>query len=430
HSDGSLTTGSADRSITKDAEGRITEVSSPDKTGVKIEHGPDGKPNRISEADDTHWQKGPDGTWIHQDKDGKEIGRSHDIQVRDNGDIACVNDDGSALIRHPDGSSTDVHSDLSVLERDKNGHITEITDPKGKTVHITNDQQGDPQEIKGKSTTWTKGEDGTWTQTDNESGEKVATAKEIRVDKANGDIVITNDDSSINTFHSDGTIKTERPDKAVIERDADQNITEVTDPRGRKVHITNDSQGNPKEIKGNSTTWTKGESGVWSEKDNKTGEVIDTAKDVQVNRQTGDIVFTDNDNSIKTFRPNGSSETIRSDNSVIIRDIDSNVTHVTQPDGKSVDIAYDEKGNAKEVKGKSTTWTRDDADGGWTQRDNKTGEVVDTAKDIQISKETGEIAFTAEDNSKTTFRPDGTSEVIRPDQSAIERDAQARVSEV
>jgi len=424
----SSTTRPDDAVIDRDAQGKITAITQPGgKTAVDIKNDADGNPIEIK-GKSTTWTKDATGDWTQSDSQGHTLRTAKHIEVDKNtGDITIENSDKSVNRYRPDGSSSTTRPDNAVIDRDAHGKITAITQPGGKTtVDIKNDADGNPIEIKGKSTTWTKDATGDWTQSDSQ-GHTLRTAKHIDVDKNTGDITIVNNDKSLNRYRPDGSSSTTRPDDAVIDRDAQGNITAITQPGGQSaVDIKNDADGNPTEIKGKSTTWTKDATGAWTHTDSA-GHTLGTAKHIDVDKNTGDIVITNSDKSVQTFHANGSSGTAGADGSIVVRDAQNRVTEVTYPDRSMSHVIRDQAGNPIEINSTDgTTWKKEG--NGWNKYD-EAGHKLDQAEDITVASN-GDVDL-AKHGSTVTVHPDkSVIDVDKNDKSEVTQNISGNVSDV
>src|SRR5262249_5116193 len=137
HPDGSDTAISSNHSkITRDVDGKVTKVESPDGTSTDIEY--DGKDikSTTNHPSGNTWKKEGD-TWVRRDANGNKTGPEADnIEVGPDGDLKFSMKDsgGQEITLHPDGSVTNKSLDNVTTTEDANGHITKITQPDGKGV--------------------------------------------------------------------------------------------------------------------------------------------------------------------------------------------------------------------------------------------------------------------------------------------------------
>jgi len=114
----------------------------------------------------------------------------------------------------------------------------------------------------------------------------------------------------------------------------------------------------------------------------------------------------------------GSVTTVRP-GEAIIRNADGNVTSVTRPDGRTIDVEYAGKG-LKAVNVESGKWTKDTDGKGWTLTDSTVRKKA-TAQDIQV-RTNGDLVIRDKDSGQTE-RPDGSSQLKRADGTVIKREA-------
>src|SRR5262249_11818241 len=114
------------------------------------------------------WVKTPPNGWEGRGE-GNNVFHAKEIKVSENGDITNMGPNGEGRIYHYDGSITTI-KDGTKVTCDKDGRVTETTNPRGETTKIHYDgppPDGKPVEVVNPDgTTLRRGSDGTWTHYD------------------------------------------------------------------------------------------------------------------------------------------------------------------------------------------------------------------------------------------------------------------------
>jgi YD repeat-containing protein len=92
--------------VTRDADGKVTNVCYPDHTSRYIEYDDKGKPNRIVRDDDSEWRKEGEGKWAKYDAKGKQVDTlKGDVEIDDNGNLMIKRDGKVVYTQKPNGQS-------------------------------------------------------------------------------------------------------------------------------------------------------------------------------------------------------------------------------------------------------------------------------------------------------------------------------------
>lgn len=291
------------------------KTSKPDEKKAEIKRDGD----KITEI---HYPNGKSAKFSYDDK-GNLVGYDNDerctevkngnVAVDKAGNVTTVDDKGNTKVIHPDGTAlttdkesggtTTENSDGSKIVRRKDGQVSEIDYPNGKTAKFHYDENGKligydndkecAQVQDGKNVSFDK--DGTATYTDAKGNTRV----------------VHPDGSSVATDKESGESTTEKADGSKIVRRKDGNITEIDYPNGKTAKFEYDNKtgaltGYTDQEKRH---WTKDDDGAWRQKSedgkhyvkpdgtetDKKEEAATSAK-VSVNKETGDITFEDGKN--------------------------------------------------------------------------------------------------------------------------------------
>lgn len=213
HPDGSKTSIHQDgvRQETRDADGRLTSITYGDGKTNKIEYDDKGQVKTLKTAEGNTVEREGDH-WKVTDPQGKTREWKGDVSVTDEGDIIAAGKDQGTVIRHPDGSKTNIHQDGVRQEtRDIEGRVTSITYPDGKTNKVEYGEDGQVKSMKTAEGNTVEREGDHWKIT--EPGGKVREFKgKVKVDE-NGDVTVEREDGGGTIRRADGTKETFEPKK-------------------------------------------------------------------------------------------------------------------------------------------------------------------------------------------------------------------------
>lgn len=213
HADGSRTVVHKDQSqMTKDSDGKVTSITHPDGKTAKLHYDENGELNKMNLPDGGQWNKTEDG-WTRTDKNGKVIDQlDGQIAVSDEGDLALMDNNGETQISHLDGSRTVQHADQSQMTTDKDGKITSLTHPDGKTAKFEYGEDGQISAMHLPDNGVWKSENGVWNRYD-AGGNKIDTLEGTIQLSQKGDVVLvdskagTMEVSSLNGDHAKYTLE-------------------------------------------------------------------------------------------------------------------------------------------------------------------------------------------------------------------------------
>lgn len=428
HLDGSKTVINADQSqMTKDKSGKVTSITQADGDTTKFEYDQSGSLNKVKLPDGGSQTKQSDGSWIHNDKDGKEVGKLNgDVFVTQSGDVVHADKNGEVQVDHLDASKTFINKDQSQITYDKDGKVTSLTQADGDTAKFEYDRSGKLRRFSlPDGGAQTRNDDGTWTRTD-KNGKDVSTIDgDIKVEK-NGDIVLQAKDGSGQVSHLDGSRTTINADKSEKTVDKDGKVIAIKQADGDRATFDYDQQGQLSKIHlPDGGAQTRNPDGTWTRTDKDGKELKRVDADISVTPD-GDVVLIGKDGNSQVSHLDGSRTFINPDQSQITYDRDGKVKTLTQADGDTANFEYDKDGKLKKFSlPDGGAQTRND-DGTWTRTDKNGKEVSKINGDISV-KDNGDIVLESKDGSGQISHLDGSKTTTNKDKSEMKVDKDGKV---
>ncbi|MBS1952844.1 MAG: hypothetical protein JST89_01525 [Cyanobacteria bacterium SZAS-4] len=360
--DGSSEVQKPDGNSTKtDTNGLLIARTYPDGGTRTFERDDKGKLTEIKNPDGSSWTKDKD-TWRHIDSSGKELDSAgYSPRVFADGSFSVASGDGTVYSGHADGTAESKRGDGSTVKYNSDGRVTEVNYPGGakRSFTYSGDQLTSFTDTNGK--TW-KANGDQWQLPDG-----AMTDQKVSVN-ANGDLTIGNDGGNRNKYLTNGSsLNLDGQDRVThiayqdgkqrdFQRDADGNITTITETDGNK--------------------WKKESDGKWHEygKDDKsTGKTNDANPEV------------DDQGNYKISKPDGTWELRKSDGSIVKSDRkDGMVTEIDYADGKKRQFGYNDK-NELVAMIEGNKFTGRDKDGHWKtfDKDNPL-DIKDSPQIVQV----------------------------------------------
>lgn len=220
NADGSFDKRFPDRTgVFENKDGQVYSVLHKDGGNTFVEYDDKGNPSKFREVDQNgnetgSWVKDGD-RWSIRDKKGEEVGYFNgDVKVDSEGNVTRTGYDSRSgekevqTVRR-DGTTSREMPDKSVIETDRDGKLTHVKYPDGKTADMQYDEKGELKQFKDKDGTLHKLDHGKWSAyTVEKDGTETFKHDEEGFYKAkpNGDIERNSKDQrTADTQHANGT---------------------------------------------------------------------------------------------------------------------------------------------------------------------------------------------------------------------------------
>jgi YD repeat-containing protein len=414
-----------DAEIERNKDGYVTKVT--DKQGFSREYSYDehGEVSEVKYSSGTKLTRvdTADGAeWEVTDRFGNKSQRKGEIHVTPNGDDVLKERDGTTTVTHPDGSK-DRTSDGGTIHKDPQGHITEITDPSGKTKKVDYDADGNPSKVKGENSEWRKEKDG-WNEYGADGKKTGGHAKELDVN-SDGAVVRRTQDGHVvreqaNGVKTEGTVGTTRDDNG--------RVTDITYPDGTQKVIQYDKDGKVTGVIGGDTDLVKdSKDGKWKQIDKDGNKTDALPEDITVTPE-GDIVYKNGDMSSDEQNADGTGFHTNHDKSEFKTDKDGRITDIKYPDGDKVQIEYDKSGSVTKVHNADNTEWRREKDGTYSKYDGD--KKIDHIDGQILVHPSGTVETRQKDGAAYRQGIDGSYGERNKDGSVVNYDADKKVSNV
>ncbi|HEY9869364.1 MAG TPA: hypothetical protein V6D08_09380, partial [Candidatus Obscuribacterales bacterium] len=422
--------------IRRDAEGRITDVTTADGKKRSFEYGPDGKINKLTDAAGVVWTTGDGQSWTRQDtkaiwkgtvavkadgtyeETGLESGRKR-IATTD-GRIQFLEKDGRlASQEFPDGSR---------VSYDEKGRISQVQTARGEIRRFERSDEGKVTRIfESGGTEWTSRDGRTFVMTGADA--KVTGRLSIGHDGSysfHGDRereVRRNADGSVSLLVKGRELTRTANDGSAVAFNEKGQVTDTTDAKGQKRSFGYDAQGQLNKI-------MEPDGSIWETNDGKHWQK-------RGSRETrGGEAKVGPDGSYSVTNARGQEVTFRLDGTQITRNSRGQVESVKYADGKERRFNYDANGNINSVREPNgTLWTSTDGKN-WSKHPGteKWQGTVSVDKD-------GAYREKSASGAETVRRTDGWKEISdtkgnyrlereNPDGSTVVKNKQGQVTEI
>lgn len=333
---------------------------------------------------------------------------------------------GKSLEKDGNKDSVKKNADGASTTTNAAGQVTEVDYKNGNTRNFAYNPDGTVKsETDADGSTWQKGADGQFHQSDRIGRDTGGTAHNITVSldgtvtdaaavNASGQII-----SPATTFNLNGSS---------VEKNPNGDVTQVTYPDGSNRSFTRDNSGNINQIQEtDGSTWKHDSDGKWHQYkgDKPTGSVNDATPSVDSN---GNYSYTGADGKTTVRQTDGSTRIQETDGSSSTTDSGGLLKEKTYPGGSARQFERDDKGNLTRIDNPDgSSWSQDN--GQWNHKD-ASGKVLESAGYSPRVFADGSFSISEGDGTTYNGKPDGTAEAKRGDGSTVKYDNENRITSV